>query len=442
VTSLALLAVVPALLGCTSTVVMSDSMAPGIRTGDVVVVRAVPIEEVHAGQVLLVDDPSFPGRLRLHRLDRRVGDQLLLKGDANPRPDPTPVAPAAVHGVGFLRVPWIGLPVVWLRAGETGPVVATAAAVIAAAAVVSALDRSGGPTAGVLRGAVRFLRRTRARRLAQAGAVGLLVLAPAAHLVAVPGDGTSWAVFTSASTSPGNTLAAGTWCPALPRPVLNGATTGTAPSIAYGFSSTGLAEANVGSLGANYGAALSSTSLRQAGTCSAGSSPSVQFAGGESIVSNQAYAAASTATSTLWFDPTSASGVLYDLGGSTASAATADRQLYFTSGGGLAFAVRDGSSVTECTVTTSVSLGTWHFAAVAYDGTAKTFTVYFDGQSTSCTASFSTVPTASLRARIGNDATIATDAAGGSFIGSIDEVYTWAAVVPASGITTIYNGGH
>src|SRR5207237_1001286 len=76
-TSLALIAVAPALVGLTSTVVMSDSMSPGISAGDVVVVRSIPTEDIHIGQVLLVDDPSFPDRLRLHRLAQRDRDRFV-----------------------------------------------------------------------------------------------------------------------------------------------------------------------------------------------------------------------------------------------------------------------------------------------------------------------------------------------------------------------------
>ena len=133
---LLLWSVAPAAAGWTSSVVMSNSMAPRLLAGDVVLVRPVPPEELQLGQVLLVDDPDQAGRLRLHRLtgmDAATG-ALTLKGDANERADSTTVRSDAVHGVAALRVPWVGSPLVWLQEGRVQPVAATAAALTALAA--------------------------------------------------------------------------------------------------------------------------------------------------------------------------------------------------------------------------------------------------------------------------------------------------------------------
>lgn len=443
IVSLGILAISPALFGHTSTVVMSDSMAPGIRAGDVVAVRPTPARSIRVGMVVLVDDPSFPGRLRLHRVAERTGDGFVLKGDANEQRDPTPVRATAVHGVGYLRVPFIGLPVLWLRTGRGLLAALSVGALVGAAVVVSVLDRTSGTTAvRILRRAARLARSS--RRPAGIGTVGLLVVAAAIHLPPPFLAPSSWASFTSTNALPGNAFTSGTWCPALPKPVTATAPSGVAPDIAYSFDSAGTAENNVGTLGGAYGATLSTSSLRTAGTCTSGASPNLTFAGGEAVVSNQSYPPNSSATVSVWFDPTTAAGVLLDVGSATPSATTADRQLYFTSTGGLAFAVRNGGTPVSCTVSTAVTLNAWHFAAVVYDSTAQTFTLYYDGASTACTASFTTAPasTPALRARLGNDAVFAPDAAGGSYAGSVDEVYTWGTTMPASSITTVYNGGH
>jgi hypothetical protein len=116
---LALWASVPVAFGWHVTTVVSDSMAPGIRTGDVVAAMPVGPGVVEAGRVLLVADPDHRDRLRLHRLERIEQDGALrLRGDANPTADRTAVEPAAVLGVGVLRFPWIGLPGVWIRGGD------------------------------------------------------------------------------------------------------------------------------------------------------------------------------------------------------------------------------------------------------------------------------------------------------------------------------------
>ncbi|MBD8659166.1 hypothetical protein IFT72_03050 [Frigoribacterium sp. CFBP 8754] len=135
---LALWCVLPAAAGWAVTTVASDSMAPRLRTGDVV--AAVPIDGADAvpGQVLLVDDPDHADRLRLHRLVRTGDEGLRLRGDANAADDSSPVSPAAVHGAGVLRVPAVGLPGVWLRQGAVAPILL----LVAAASVISVLARA------------------------------------------------------------------------------------------------------------------------------------------------------------------------------------------------------------------------------------------------------------------------------------------------------------
>lgn len=116
---LALWAAAPAVLGWQPTTVMTGSMEPRLTPGDVVVARPVPASALRIGQVLLADDPDQPGHLRMHRAVAVGGSgTLVTKGDANPDRDSTPVARSAVHGVGFLRIPMVAAPIVWMRSGE------------------------------------------------------------------------------------------------------------------------------------------------------------------------------------------------------------------------------------------------------------------------------------------------------------------------------------
>jgi hypothetical protein len=115
---LTLWSVVAAAVGAEVTTVMSDSMAPAIRSGDVVAAVPATAERTSPGQVLLVDDPDRPDRLRLHRLHRVEADGLRLRGDANADVDTSLVTPDAVHGIGVLRFPFVGLPVLWARTGD------------------------------------------------------------------------------------------------------------------------------------------------------------------------------------------------------------------------------------------------------------------------------------------------------------------------------------
>lgn len=116
--SLALWAVAPLVFGMEVTTVASGSMEPQISTGDVV--AALPVEEVdlRIDQVVLFEDPAVPDRLRLHRIIGQSEEGIQTQGDANPDPDSMLVAPEAVHGVGFVRVPAIGMPINWLHGGE------------------------------------------------------------------------------------------------------------------------------------------------------------------------------------------------------------------------------------------------------------------------------------------------------------------------------------
>src|SRR6478609_4303452 len=127
-TLLSLLAwsLLPALLGWHPTLVMTGSMLPRLTPGDVVMSRPVDPASLRLGQVLLVDNPDHPGQLRLHRFVRVATDsRLILRGDANPSPDSTPVSRSAVHGVAVLRIPEIGRPLLWADESGIGALVIT-----------------------------------------------------------------------------------------------------------------------------------------------------------------------------------------------------------------------------------------------------------------------------------------------------------------------------
>ncbi|POH59756.1 signal peptidase I [Arthrobacter glacialis] len=117
--SLAAWSSLPVLLGWEPTTVMSGSMEPRIFTGDVVVVRPVDPTEYKSGRVVLAEDPDQEGRLRLHRVVRQDDTgALVLRGDANATDDASTVSPDAVHGVGFLRIPYAGLPGYWFNSAQ------------------------------------------------------------------------------------------------------------------------------------------------------------------------------------------------------------------------------------------------------------------------------------------------------------------------------------
>ena len=115
---LALWSVVPALaFGWSPLVLTSDSMAPTLRTGDVVIAAPHDGTVLGAGTVVLFDDPAGTGPVT-HRI-MSVGEDgtYITRGDANRLQDSTPLPAEDVVGVGRILVPLIGSPLVWWWTG-------------------------------------------------------------------------------------------------------------------------------------------------------------------------------------------------------------------------------------------------------------------------------------------------------------------------------------
>jgi signal peptidase len=134
-----LCAIVPALLGWTNAVVHSGSMAPNLNPGDVV--SFAKADEPKVDDVILAEDPAEPDRLLSHRVSVVLDDgSLVTKGDANQNADSTPVPPGNYLGTAKLRIPWIGLPVMWWRAHQYVPLALTVA--VTALLVVVAVPKT------------------------------------------------------------------------------------------------------------------------------------------------------------------------------------------------------------------------------------------------------------------------------------------------------------
>lgn len=110
---------VPALWpGWTALAITSDSMAPSIRRGDIVIAAPYGSGVLGPGSVIVFEDPGG-GSLLTHRVVEVNGDgSYLTQGDANGQPDSTPVHPEQVIGVGRFLVPFFGLPMVWAQQGD------------------------------------------------------------------------------------------------------------------------------------------------------------------------------------------------------------------------------------------------------------------------------------------------------------------------------------
>lgn len=115
--------ILPIFAGWTSSVVMTGSMRPSISPGDIVLTdTARSAAAVEPGDVLRFTDPADRTRNLLHRVVHTNADgSYTTKGDANALPDSAPVWAADISGRARLRVPGLGLPVLWLRTGQYLP---------------------------------------------------------------------------------------------------------------------------------------------------------------------------------------------------------------------------------------------------------------------------------------------------------------------------------
>lgn len=124
---------VPALaLGWTPRVVLSDSMRPSIRSGDVVVADPSRESRVTVGALVIVERTTDDGT-NVHRVAERTADgRFRTKGDANTAFDPSTVDRADVRGVGRLLVPAVGTPVMWWQTGQHGRALAWVVSIVVA----------------------------------------------------------------------------------------------------------------------------------------------------------------------------------------------------------------------------------------------------------------------------------------------------------------------
>jgi signal peptidase len=102
----------PNVIGWHSFTVLSGSMEPAIRTGDVVVVRPISPAEVRVGDVLTFRDPANHARLITHRLSsfraRSGRFEMVTRGDANNTAERWSVSASGRLGRVAYRVPYAG----------------------------------------------------------------------------------------------------------------------------------------------------------------------------------------------------------------------------------------------------------------------------------------------------------------------------------------------
>ncbi|GAA1829324.1 LamG-like jellyroll fold domain-containing protein [Microlunatus capsulatus] len=385
----------PAVLGWSPTTVSSGSMLPRLHVGDVAVSRPLHGAAPTLGSVLLFDDPDHPDRLRLHRFVR-VDDEgrLVTRGDANPGDDSSPVTLAAVRGVGTLRVPWVGLPVVWFRERAWLPLGLAALALAGLTAVAAQGRRFGaappGPpdddpsddrpgTPNGVDPADPDPRPAAARPPGPGGAVlrpagALAVAGLLLGLAAVPAG----AVFTGTTANAGNRLAASTYfrCAS--------AVTATSPSLWFRMDETSSTttvalDSSAAARNGVYGAAGKTSTTDRA--CPRDTGRAMVFDGSSGYLSSAALsgAAPNTFTVGIWFRTTTArGGKLIGLGNAqTGASGIYDRHLYLTDAGRVVFGVYNGA-VRTVTSPAAYRDGGWHQAVATLSSAGMR--LYLDGE--------------------------------------------------------------
>jgi signal peptidase I len=145
IAALAAAAIVPGAFGWSASVVQSESMAPHISTGDVVL--AAELEAASAIPVGGVVTFTVDDRTVVHRIVALNDDNTIVTaGDANSQYDSWSITRADITGQARLLVPYVGLPGLWLQRHEYLLLVAWG--IITLAAVTLAIPRGGPRTGG------------------------------------------------------------------------------------------------------------------------------------------------------------------------------------------------------------------------------------------------------------------------------------------------------
>jgi len=106
------------LLGWQLMSVQTGSMSPTYSVGSLLVVGQIDAAAVQPGMAIAFEDPSQPGHLVTHRVERLAPGEALAfitHGDANATADPLPVPARLVRGRVLWSVTYLGGLMDWLQ---------------------------------------------------------------------------------------------------------------------------------------------------------------------------------------------------------------------------------------------------------------------------------------------------------------------------------------
>jgi signal peptidase I len=448
----------PAVVGWQPTTVSSGSMLPRLHVGDVAVSRPVGATPPPVGSVLLFDDPDHPGRLRLHRFVRVDDDgRLVTRGDANANDDSSPVPLSAVRGIGTLRVPWVGLPVVWVRERAWLPLALGVLALTALTAIAAQSRRFGFPESesdepddegrpgaapeSPVAGTAQQLGHeasTTQRPAPMSGAASALAVAALSGLILVPAADAAFSDTTATTSS----LAAATYFRCA-----NGVTAAV-PYFWYRMDETSsttttAADSSGGGRTGVFGQAGKTAGATLA--CARDSGRAITFNGSSGYLSSPLIdtPVPNTFTVGIWFKTTTTrGGKLIGFGNSrTGVSSTFDRHLYMTNAGKIIFGVQP-STMKTITSPKAYNDGAWHHTvATLSSGGMK---LYVDGDLVASDTSVTTGRSiTSGYVRIAYDNLDGWNSAPTSryFAGTLDDAAVYMTALSANQVDAQYESG-
>lgn len=103
---------VPTFLGYAPMIVLTDSMFPDIKSGDLIIIKSVDAEEIREGDVISFFDPDGSGTSvvthRVMSITKEKGLAFITKGDANNAEDLSPVPADNLVGLYQTVIPGAG----------------------------------------------------------------------------------------------------------------------------------------------------------------------------------------------------------------------------------------------------------------------------------------------------------------------------------------------
>jgi hypothetical protein len=373
-------------------------------------------------------DPSRPNarRLLVHRvLNVRDDGTFTTAGDANRQWDTTPLARTGIVGQARLRVPWVGLPVLWWSRHDFGLLALWLVITVIAIEVVRRNRRSGPPDSQALTQPTTSRHRTR-KVTALTMAVTMLMVgyASAGFRGRTVNPGNAWAITTRILLPyKTNVLADAPWAY-----YENEEASGTSATDSSGNLRTGTYAGTI--------------TYRQTGALTRIPGYSVMLASNNPRL--VAYTAATITNPTtysleLWFKTTTGGGG--KLAGfentKNASSGTTDRYVFMRNDGHLVFGGWINSGTTMITSPLAYNDGLWHLLVVTArpisGNTLQSSNMYVDGArvATGNTTAVSNYA-GYWRAGYGNIAGVTGAPSSNAFIGSIDNFAIYLTELTAS----------